>query len=426
MGSANTNRRSFLMHTTAMATAATAALDLSKSAYAGGGDSLKIGLVGCGGRGTGAAEQALKASSGNTLYAMADAFANRLEGSLDTLQQTPDLPSKIDVPADRRYIGFDAYKNVIDQVDVVLLATPPGFRPLHVAYAVEKGKHLFVEKPVATDSPGVRSFLASVEEAKKKNLVMVSGLCWRYYHPRREAMQRVKDGAIGEIKAIETTYNSQGVWDPPVTRSDVGSDMEMQMRNWYYYDWLCGDHIVEQAVHGLDTMGWAMGDKPPIRCWGSGGRQVRTEPKYGNIFDHFGIVYEYPNDVRGYHQCRHWKGSANQVKDYILGTKGVCDVFAPSINGENKWRHRGAKNDMYQTEHDELFAALRAGNAINNGEYAAKSTLLAIMGRMAAYTGEAVTWEMAMNSKENLAPERYEWGSAPSREIPRPGFTKFA
>lgn len=419
------SRRTFVKQSAAaVAATATAQILLTPNAHAAGSDVLRVGLVGCGGRGTGAAEQALKADSNVKLVAMADAFENRLEGSLSTLKSSP-VAERVDVPADRRYVGFDAYKNVIDQVDVVLLTTTPHFRPIHMAYALEKGVHMFVEKPVATDAPGVRSVLKTCEEAKKKNLSVVSGLCWRYFEPRREAMKRVRGGDIGDIVAIQTTYNSNGVWEPVVTRDEVKSDMEYQMRNWYYYNWLSGDHIVEQAVHGIDTMAWAMGDEPPIQCWGSGGRQVRTEPKYGNIFDHFSIVYEYPNNVRGYHTCRHWRGTAIQVKDYVLGAKGTCDVFAPKITGEKAWRYRGSKPDMYQTEHNELFAAIRSGKPINNGEYAARSTLLAIMGRQACYTGEVITWEQALNSKENLSPAAYVWGDAPKHPIPQPGITKF-
>jgi predicted dehydrogenase len=300
-----------------------------------------------------------------------------------------------------------------------------------MAYAAEKGVHMFVEKPVATDAPGVRQVLQICEDAKKKDLSVVSGLCWRYFEPRREAMKRVHDGALGDIVAIQTTYDSGGVWEPRVTRDEVGSDMEYQMRNWYYYTWLGGDHIVEQAVHAIDTMAWALGDEPPTQCWGSGGRQVRTDEKYGNIYDHFSIVYEYPNNVRGYHNCRHWRNTAQQVKDYILGDKGVCDVFGaggtgPRITGANPWRYRGEKPNMYQAEHNELFAAIRAGKPINNGVYAARSTLLAIMGRMAAYTGQVITWEMALNSKESLAPTKYAWGDAPHHPVARPGVTKFA
>jgi predicted dehydrogenase len=417
------NRRTFLMHSAATVAAATT-LDLAATAHAAGADTLRVGLVGCGGRGTGAAEQALTADKNTRLVAVADAFQDRLDSALETLKSTP-VTERIDVPADRRYVGFDGFKHVIDQVDVVLLATPPHFRPQQLAYAVEKGVHAFVEKPIATDAPGVRAFLKSCDDAKGKNLSVVSGLCWRYHQPRRETMARVHDGAIGDVVAVETTYNSGGVWDPRRSRDQVGSEMEYQMRNWYYYCWLSGDHIVEQAVHGLDTMAWALGDKPPERCWGSGGRQVRTEPQYGNIYDHFSVVYEYPGEVRGYHNCRHWRGAEQRVKDYVLGSKGTCDVFGHRITGANKWRYRGPNNNMYQTEHDELFAAIRSGKPINNGLYASYSTLLAIMGRMAAYTGEVVTWDMALNSKESLGPSEYTWGDAPNRPVPKPGVTKF-
>jgi len=420
------SRRTFVKQSAAAVAATTAALNFN--AHAAGSDVLRVGLVGCGGRGTGAAEQALTADPNVKLVAMADAFSDRLESSLKELQGS-SKGSQVDVPPDRRYVGFDAYKQVIDQVDVVLLTSTPHFRPMHMEYAVEKGVHMFVEKPVATDAPGVRAVLKSCEDAKKKNLSVVSGLCWRYYEPRKEAMKRVHDGDIGKIVAVQTTYNSGGVWDPRVTREEVSSDMEYQMRNWYYYTWLSGDHIVEQAVHAIDTMAWALGDEPPIRCWGSGGRQVRTEPKYGNIFDHFSIVYDYPNEVRGYHTCRHWRGSAQQVEDFILGADGVCDVFGkpsgPKISGPKKWRHRGPKGNMYQNEHNELFAAIRSGKPINNGVYAARSTLLAIMGRMSCYTGEVITWEQALNSKESLAPAAYAWGAAPEHPIARPGITKF-
>lgn len=429
MRDSHPSRRTFVKQSAAAVAATSAAqFALNANAHAAGSDVIKVGLVGCGGRGTGAAVQALTADSNVKLVAMADAFENRLEGSLSTLKGSA-VADRVDVPRERQYIGFDAYKNVIDQVDVVLLTTTPHFRPIHMAYAVEKGIHMFVEKPVATDAPGVRSVLQTCEEAKKKNLSVVSGLCWRYYEPRREAMKRVLGGDIGDIVAVQTTYNSGGVWEPVVTREEVKSDMEYQMRNWYYYTWLSGDHIVEQAVHGIDTMAWALGDEPPIKCWGSGGRQVRTEPKYGNIFDHFSIVYEYPKNVRGYHTCRHWRGSAQQVKDYVLGAKGTCDVFGettgPRITGEKAWRYRGPKPDMYQSEHNEMFAAIRSGKPINNGVYAARSTLLAIMGRMTCYTGEVITWEQALNSKESLSPAAYVWGDAPQHPIARPGVTKF-
>jgi predicted dehydrogenase len=395
--------------------------------HAAGSDAIKVGLVGCGGRGTGAAEQALTADSNAKLTAMADAFADRLEESLSFLKGR-EISARVDVPKDRQYTGFDGYKQVIDQVDLVLLTTPPHFRPLHLAYAVQKGIHAFVEKPMAVDGPGLRTFLQACKDSKAKNLSLVNGFCWRYDAPRRETMKQIADGKIGKVVAIETTYNSQGVWDPRKSREECSSDMEYQMRNWYYYCWLSGDHIVEQAVHGLDTMGWVMGDQSPIRCWGVGGRQSRTDSKYGNIWDHFSVVYEYPENVRGYHHCRHWVNTPTQTKDYILGSKGTADVFGHSISGENRWRYRGqrSKKDMYQAEHDEMFAAIRAGKPINNGEQAAQSTLLALMGRTAAYTGLVITPELILNSKEDLSPPKYEFGPLAVAPIPVPGFTKFA
>jgi predicted dehydrogenase len=421
-------RRDFIKGSAAGTAATVAATGVSVPlVHAAGSGTIKVGLVGCGGRGTGAAEQALKADSGNKLVAVADAFQDRIDDHLSELKGS-GIGAQVDVPKERQYAGFDAYRHVIDQVDVVLLTTPPHFRPIHLLYAVSKGIHVFVEKPMAVDGPGLRRFMQAVKVAKTKNLSVVNGFCWRYDQPRRETMKQVFDGKIGDIVAIETTYNSQGVWEPRRTREECSSDMEYQMRNWYYYCWLSGDHIVEQAVHGIDTMAWATGDKPPIRCWGVGGRQSRTDAKYGNIWDHFSVVYEYPNNVRGYHHCRHWVHTPNQTKDYILGSKGMADVFGNSLTGENKWRYRSTKRkpDMYQVEHDEMFAAIRAGKPINNGEQAAMSTLLAIMGRTAAYTGLVVTPDLVLNSKEDLSPPKYEFGPLVAPAVPVPGFTKFA
>lgn len=424
-GRESTSRRTFLMHSAATTAAVAATSGLANVAHARGSDTLKVGLVGCGGRGTGAAEQALTADAGTKLVAVADLFPDRISDSLAELGKLKIAP-QMDVPADRQYAGFDGYKGVIDQSDVVILASTPHFRPQHFAYAVERGKHAFVEKPMAIDGPGLRTYLQAATDSLSKNLSVVNGFCWRYHNPRRETMKQVFDGKIGDVVAVETTYNSQGVWDPRKTREECSTDMEYQLRNWYYYTWLSGDHIVEQAIHGIDTMAWALGDKPPVQCWGVGGRQVRTDPKYGNIYDHFSVVYEYPDDVRGYHHCRHWANTANHVKDFVLGTKGVCDVFGNRTSGESKWRYRGENNDMYQTEHDEMYAALRSGQPINNAEQAAYSTLLGIMGRMAAYTGKVITWDDALASKEALGPETYEWGPAPSEPVPVPGVTSLA
>ena len=279
---------------------------------------------------------------------------------------------------------------------------------------------------MAVDGPGLRKFLLACKASKKKNLSLVNGFCWRYDTPRRETMKQVFDGKIGDIVAIETTYNSQGVWEPRKTRDECASDMEYQMRNWYYYCWLSGDHIVEQAVHGIDTMAWVTGDKPPDPCWGVGGRQSRTDPKYGNIWDHFSVVYEYPNNVRGYHHCRHWVNTPNQVKDYILGTKAWRTSSAIRSPARTSGATRPKKPNMYQVEHDEMFAAIRAGKPINNGEQAAHSTLLALMGRNAAYTGKVVTPEIDPQLEGRPQPAQLRIRPATTPAVPVPGTTKFA
>lgn len=424
MSDSKTTRRSFVKGTTA-ALAVGANLGIAKGIFAAGSDELRLGLVGCGGRGSGAAAQALRAEPGVKLVAMADAFMDRVEEYHKQLKEE-DIGDRVDVPPERRFAGFDAYQKVLDQVDVAVLAATPHFRPEHLEYAVEKGVHTFCEKPIGTDSPGVRRFLAACEKAREKNVSIASGFCWRYHSPRIETMKRVFDGAIGDPVAIQTVYNSGGVWNPRKRPSEVDSEMELQIRNWYYYTWLSGDHIVEQAIHGIDTMGWVMGDKPPLQCWGTGGRQVRTDPVFGNIYDHFSIVYEYENGVRGYHTCRHWKGCESLVNDRILGTKGSCDVFAHVIEGENPWKYEGQENDMYQTEHDVLFRAIRSGETFNNGEAMGWSTLLGVMGRMAAYTGETIAWEEALNSEQKFGPDKYEWGPAPECVVAVPGKTKIA
>jgi predicted dehydrogenase len=428
MDQSKSNRRDFMKTTTTAAVAAGTVFGIGASRVGAetNSETLKLGLVGCGGRGGGAVIDALKADANVKLVAMADVFEDRLTEKLNDLQGS-EFGDRVDVPEDRRYVGFDAYKNVIDQVDVVVLAATPHFRPMTIEYAVEKGVHIFAEKPVATDAIGVRRVLAACQKAKEKNLSVVSGLCWRYHIPRVETMKRVLNGDIGEIVSIETTYNSGGVWPPRKRRSECNSDMEYQIRNWYYYTWLSGDHINEQAIHGIDTMAWAMGDEPPVQCWGVGGRQVRTEEMWGNIWDHFSIVYEYANGVHGYHQCRHWKDTPSRVKDFVMGTKGTADVFANSISGPNSWKYESEeKHDMYQHEHEVLFASIRNNEPVNDGERMCRSTLLAIMGRDAAYTGDVITWEQALNSEQSLAPAKYEWGEAPKVVIAVPGKTKIA
>jgi predicted dehydrogenase len=297
---------------------------------------------------------------------------------------------------------------------------------MHLRAAVEAGKHIFAEKPVAVDAPGVREVMVASREAKAKSLSLVSGLCYRYEHAKRETMKRIHEGAVGDIIALHTSYNAGYL--RVILRQNGWSDMEWQVRNWLYFTWLSGDHIVEQHVHSLDKMAWAMKDEYPVRASGMGGRQVRVQPEYGNIFDHHAVVFEYPRGIKLFAYCRQQRGCANDVSDHILGTKGTCDVMKHSITGEHPWRHRpGKKGDdnMYQNEHDELFASIRAGKPINNGDYMCKSTLMAIMGRMATYTGQVITWEQALNSKEDLTPPRYEFGPLPIAPVAKPGITKF-
>lgn len=425
------SRRQFLATTSAVAAVA-ASPSLAAGAYAGGSDLLKVGLVGCGGRGTGAASQALNADSGVELVAMADAFEDRLQSSRARLQRQfnkDDQHPRVNVVDDNCFVGFDAYKQVIDKSDVVLLASTPHFRPRHLKAAVEAGKHVFCEKPVAVDGPGVRSVLESVEKARQNNTSLVSGLCWRYHYGKRAVFDKIKEGMIGDIVSMQCSYMTGGVWDPRKTKEECKSEMEYQLRNWYYYTWLSGDFNVEQHIHSLDKMLWAMDDEAPVTISGSGGRQVRTDPKYGNIYDHFNVVYEWANGVKAFARCRHWQGCENDVNDYIVGTKGRADVMKHRIfdlEGNEIWKFEGEGGDMYQIEHDELFASIRGANPINNGDYMCKSTMLAISGRMAAYTGQKLTWEQCMNSQEDLSPPSYDWVDVPIPDVAIPGKTKFA
>ncbi|MFW6125054.1 MAG: Gfo/Idh/MocA family protein, partial [Pirellulales bacterium] len=263
------------------------------------------------------------------------------------------------------------------------------------------------------------------EQAAEKGLSIVSGLCWRYDNEMRATFQQIHEGGVGDIVAMQCTYNTGGV-KPHVPRQSDWSDMEYQIRNWYYYTWLSGDHNVEQHIHSLDKMAWALQDQYPVRCTGTGGRQVRTDPKWGNIFDHFSVVYEYADGVKAFSYCRQQEGCAKNVSDHVMGTQGTCDVFRQRITGGEPWRYRGPKNDMYKTEHDELLQSILSGQPINNGQYMAKSTLMAIMGRMSAYTGQIVTWEEALNSQHSLSPPAYEWGPLEVAPVAVPGVTKLA
>lgn len=412
------NRRIFLK-TSAAASLALPAINFGKP------DSrkLKVGLVGCGGRGTGAANQALTADSNLALHALGDVFPGPLEKSLKTLQTVQ--PAKVDVPKSRQHVGWDAYQKVVESCDVVLLATPPQFRPLHIEAAVAAKKHVFAEKPVAVDSPGVRRVLTSAARAKAQGTFVVSGLCWRYETGMQEVMKRLHDGQIGDLQALETTRHGRGV-AKLAQRQPGWSDMEYQMRNWYYYTWLSGDFIVEMFVHELDKMAWAMRDEYPVHCIASGGRIARTEPHYGHVYDHFNAIYTYANGTKLYAGTRHQPGCDGARLDLAHGTEGRCNLMGYTMLGKRPWKWDGQRTVMHQLEHDVFFAALRDGSYINNGDYMAKSTLMAIMARQSAYTGKALTWDQILNSKEDLTPPSYRWDQKmPEPPVAIPGKTKF-
>ena len=393
-------------------------------------NAIKVGLVGCGGRGTGAASQAMKADDYSELVAVADIDQAQIDQSLQTLKKIQKIAARVKVEQPKQFLGLDAYQKVIDAgPDVVLLATPPGFRPVHLASCIAAGKHVFCEKPVSTDAPGIRSVLDTVDKAKQKNVSLVAGFCWRYNSMIQDTFKQMEDGAIGKLVAYYATYYTNPVKPmPPASTRPAGmSDVEWQIRNWYNFVWLCGDSLVEQAVHSVDKVAWAMHDAPPVSCVGVGGRTIPAEG--GNIYDHFEVNYIYPNGARAFIANRQIEGCYNENSDYILGADGTCTIGrgpVPRIEGKTNWTWSGEKYDMYQREHDVLFASIRKNQPINDGKRLATSTLLAIMGRMAAYTGQQITWEQALNSQERLVPDHPDWNgtlAVPPRA--EPGITKF-
>lgn len=423
-------RRDFLRNTGTLA-AATALPFFSRSSFASALDTktLRVGLIGCGGRGTGAANQALAADKNVVLVAMADLFEDRLSESYSNLMKIH--PTKMKVEKSRQYLGFDGADKIINaaDIDVVILTTPPYFRPDHFEKAVNAGKHIFCEKPMAVDAPGARRVMEAVRVAEQKKLSVMSGFCWRYHKPKRATFQKVLDGAIGEVTTVYNTYNTGALW---LRDTQPGwSKLRKDMRNWLYHNWISGDHIIEQAIHSIDMMSWALGDVLPTSVTGTGGRQSRVEPEFGNVYDHFALVYEYDNGARGFHFSRQQKNCSNSYAVEAIGTEGTCMVNCirnrHTITGKENWRYDGEDNDMYQQEHDELFAAIRAGKPVNDGKWMMQSTMLGIMGRMAAYTGQTITYEQALNSQEKLGPdtvdENTKWEDAP---VAQPGITQFS
>jgi len=432
-----TSRREFLKTSSAAALGGVLAANVGFPAksFAANNDKIKIGLIGCGGRGNGAAADALAADSNTVLYAMGDIDAAKIEVGLREVAKSVTDPSRIQVPAERRFVGLDAYKKVIaSDLDVVLLTTPPGFRPQHFQAAVAAGKHAFLEKPIATDAAGVRSVRASAVEAKRKGLAVQSGFCWRANTSRIEFFQRLHHGAIGEVRSLYHTYLTGPVKPmPPATSRPAGmSDVEWQIRNWYNFVWLCGDGLVEQAIHSIDKMVWSMQDQPPLKCTAVGGRQ--TPNHEGNIYDHIEVNYEWAGGVRGFMAQRQIAGCHSETKDYITGSKGIGLLGSrrgAEFTGDTAWHYEGPETEsqmfgsMYRNEHVAFLRSIRDGKPINDGDHMCNTTLVAIMGRMAAYTGQEITWEQAMNSQERLVPEHLDWNMKLALPpLATPGITK--
>ncbi len=417
-------RRDFVKTSAATGLAAMVMPSFAAGWTRGGADTVRVGVIGCGGRGTGAAFNSLEAHPSTRIVALADLFPDRVENCLRELNDSEDFAGRVEV-GERKFTGFDCYNQLLAQkdIDLVILATPPGFRPIHFEAAVNAGKHVFMEKPVAVDPPGVRKVIAAAEAAKAKRLSVVAGTQRRHEPCYLEAMKLLHDGQIGEIVSARCAWNQWGLWVHE--RQPNETDMEWQVRNWLYFCWTSGDHICEQHIHNLDVVNWAMGGHP-TKAYGMGGRQVRTDAKYGHIFDHFAIEYEYEGGRQALSFCRQQDGTDGRVEETIYGTKGSLTTrpgFAV-MEGQNPWRFSGNNGNPYALEHVSLLASVR-GDApyLNEGVRVAESTLTAIMGRMSAYTGKAVTWEQAMNSTLDLSPAKYEFGPLAMPAVPEPGKT---
>ncbi|MDA7916040.1 Gfo/Idh/MocA family oxidoreductase [Verrucomicrobia bacterium] len=428
------NRRSFIKNTSTTVAAGAVASSLTFPSITLGkpnSDKLKIGWVGIGGRGSGATVQALNADSNSELWAMCDVFQDKIDIAIPRIEKYH--PDRVNVPASRQFTGIDGFQKVLDSgIDVVILTTSPGFRPQHLMAAVEAGVHIFCEKPMATDAPGARIVKKAIALAKEKGLSIVDGFVWRWTYAQQDTYNRIIGGDIGDVTSVYSSYNI-GTTDryPNHTRENCKSDLEWQLRRWHYFTWLSGDHVVEQAVHSVDKMLWAMNDVPPTAVQATGGRQVRIEEKYGNIYDHFTAELHWENGVKGYHFSRQIDKCDNGVQDRVTGTKGIYEGESARrhhvFQGKDlKWRWKGTVNNGYQTEHDEMWAGLRSGKVINTGDRMINTTMAALMIRMAAYTGKKITWDMAWNSTEELVPKKVDFDmKLPVRPVRMPGRTQF-
>lgn len=423
------NRRDFVRNSTLAAVGTGLAANLvvpGRTNAAPVTGKIRIGLIGCGGRGTGATVQALNADSNVELWAMGDVFPEQIEKSRKNVQaQFEKDPVRVQVDPDRQFVGLDAYEKVLDSgIDLVLIATPGGFRPYHLRAAVAAGKHIFCEKPMAVDPHGIRIVMAAVKEAKRKKLALRAGFNMRFQPAYREAMKRIQDGDIGEIRSIYASRMSNRLARFDGIRKPDQSDLEYQLRNWHYFSWLSGDLILEITVHSIDKIAWAMNDIAPARVIASGARHQQT---LGDIWDQFDVTYEYPNGVIAVLKTRYMTGCFNEHKDVIIGSKGRCELGwgSAKITGTTSWRYQGPKVSSHQVEHDELYADIRQGIIPNDGDRMANSTLMGIAGRMAAYTGREVTWEKALASKLKTMPDNVNWDmNIPNPEPARPGYTK--
>ena len=427
---AGLSRRSFLKSTSTAVAGGTllSALPIERFAHAASpGETVRVGLVGCGGRGNGAAAHALKACAQVKLVSMADAFKDRIGAGIREVTSAMKGSERIIVDEDKKFVGLDAYKNTIANCDVVILATPPGLRPMMFEEAVRQGKHVFMEKPVAVDGPGVRKVLAAALEAQRKNLKVAVGLQRRHQPDYTRTVEKIHEGAIGDVLSMRVYWNGTPV-GPKAKRADLEktmgrppTEMEYQIRNWYMFNWLCGDHIVEQHIHNHDVANWLLKGYP-TKCWGMGGRAFQKGPDSGEIFDHHAVEYEYEGGVRVYSQCRQIPRCWGSVSEHAVGTKGNCNVSGHSITGETTWRYAkeaSDNNDGHAAEHFPFFDAILKNKPYNEAEYGAKSTLTAIMGRMATYSGKEIKWEEALNSKLDLLPETLAFDAMP-KVLPGP------
>ncbi len=427
----STSRRQFLKATSAALSAAgVIPLPISRAAQPAGSDILRVGLVGCGGRGSGAAVNAMNADPNARLVAMADVFPWRIAESLKGIQAIK--PDQVLVDQDHQFAGLDGYRQLLDcGVDVVLITVPSHFTPIYLKAAVEAGKHVFCEKTHAVDAPGVKMVLEAGELARQKGLSVVSGLAWRYDTGVLETMKRVHDGAIGQIHTIQEICNTGSLRS--LARRPGMTEMEYQLYNWYDFNWLSADLPGLNLVHNVDKGAWALHDQPPQKAWGMGGREVRKGPTFGDVFDHHSTVFEYGGGVRMYAWCRQINGTVAEVSDKFVGTKGHCDLLNNTIEGETNWRYEGPPSNRFDLEHVALFSAIRSGNPVNNSTYMARSSLLALMATWCSHTGQEITWEQAMNSKKQVNPDRYALDATPptvpdadgNYPIAVPGLTRF-